>query len=58
MRLFKRAEAHAAEHKEVGERLDANEARIVDMAARLVRLEAEVGIYRPFFIDEEKGRAT
>jgi hypothetical protein len=55
MRL-KRARAHAAEHKEVAERLDKNEAKIVDMAARLVRLEAEVGIYRPFFVnDAEKG---
>ena len=40
----------------MAERLDKNEAKIVDMAARLVRLEAEVGIYRPFFVnDAEKG---
>ncbi len=44
MRL-KRASAHAAEHKEVTERLDKSEARIVDMTARLVRLEAEIGLY-------------
>jgi hypothetical protein len=56
MRLFKQARAHAAEHETVTKRLDANETRIVDMAKRLVRLEAEVDIYRPFFVDDEKGR--
>jgi hypothetical protein len=56
MRLFRQARAHNAEHETVTKRLDANEARIVDMAKRLVRLEAEVDIYLPFFVDDEKGR--
>jgi hypothetical protein len=56
MRLLRQTHAHKAEHEIVTKRLDANEARIVDMAKRLVRLEAEVDIYRPFFVDDEKGR--
>jgi hypothetical protein len=35
-------------------RLENTERDIVDMAARLVRLEAEVGIYKPLF-DIHKG---
>jgi hypothetical protein len=35
-------------------RLENTERDIVDMAARLVRLEAEVGIYKPLF-DSDKG---
>jgi hypothetical protein len=56
MRLFKQARAHKAEHETVTKRLDANEARIVDMAKRLVRLEAEVDIFRLSVVDDEKGR--
>jgi len=42
---------HKAEHEQVERELDKHEHEIVDMAKRLVRLEAEVGIYRPFFTD-------
>lgn len=35
------------EHAQVMRELDENERRIVDMAIRLVRLEAEIGVFRP-----------
>ncbi len=50
---FKPRDQHNHDRAKVQARLQRNEDDIVDMAARLVRLEAEVGIYRPFFIDRE-----
>lgn len=35
--------------------LKRNGERIVDLETRLVRLEAEVGIYRPLFTNDEEG---
>lgn len=47
-------QADVADHEKVQAELARHERQIVDLAARLVRLEAEVDIFRPFFI-EEKG---
>lgn len=55
MRLLRVKEQHEADHERVEQELAEHEAQLVDMAARLVRLEAEVGIYRPLFIADEKG---
>jgi hypothetical protein len=41
-----------ADREQVEARLENTERDIVDLAARLVRLEAEVGIYRPLFDDK------
>jgi hypothetical protein len=41
-----------SDREEVEARLENTERDIVDLAARLVRLEAEVGIYRPLFDDK------
>jgi len=54
MRLLRVKEQHEADHARVEKELAKHEAELVDMAARLVRLEAEVGIYKPIFI-EDKG---
>lgn len=58
MRL-KRTKIHTAEHNEVQAELAQHEERLVDMAARLVRLEAAVGIYKPLITlhDDDKGRS-
>jgi hypothetical protein len=48
--LFNRR--HKVERDQVEARLENTERDIVDLAARLVRLEAEVGIYRPLFDDK------
>ncbi len=55
----KRAKIHAAEHEEVQAELARHEDKLVDMAARLVRLEAAVGIYKPLITlhDDDKGRS-
>lgn len=50
MTLFKKRDK--AEREQVQARLENNERDIVDLAARLVRLEAEVGIYKPLFDDK------
>jgi hypothetical protein len=42
-----------ADRARVQARLAKTEMDIVDMVVRLVRLEAEVGIYKPFFIDDK-----
>lgn len=42
------------EHERAERELAANQAELVDMATRLVRLEAEVDIYRPFFVGERR----
>jgi hypothetical protein len=42
-----------AERERIDARLAKTENDIVDMAARLVRLEAEVGIFKPFFVNEK-----
>ncbi len=57
MRL-KRTKAHVADHEQVQAELAVHEERLVDMAARLVRLEAAVGIYKPLIQlhDEDMGR--
>ena len=55
MRLLRVREQHEADHKRVEKELAEHEKHLVDMAARVVRLEAEVGIYRPLFVDDEKG---
>jgi hypothetical protein len=49
--LFSRREKSEREH--VQETLKKTDLDIVDMAARLVRLEAEVGIFKPFFLDDK-----
>jgi hypothetical protein len=46
----------AKDHQVVGAELERREAEIVDMAVRLVRLEAEVDIFRPFFVNPQKGQ--
>jgi hypothetical protein len=46
------------EHERVMAELDANARRIVEMAARLAVLEAEVEIYRPPVLDEEEGSSS
>lgn len=55
MRLLRVKEQHEADHERIEEELAERERHLVDMATRLARLEAEVGIYRPLFIDDEKG---
>lgn len=55
-RLFEDEEAkqaQLAEHNKVQAELARHEKQITDLAARLVRLEAEVDIFRPFFVDEK-----
>jgi hypothetical protein len=54
--VFRRRAAHRAEHERTAKVLARHERDIVDMATRLVRLEAEVGIYRPFIIDDREGQ--
>jgi hypothetical protein len=44
-----RQEEHARAERTLAE----NRERLVDMAARLVRLEAEVGIFRPLIVVDE-----
>jgi len=51
MRLFWRRDE--AEHARIQATLEKTELDIVDMAARLVRLEAEVDIFKPFFLDDK-----
>lgn len=46
------------ESRRVNQQLEETERDIVDMAARLARLEAEVGIYRPLFTDDEDKAST
>jgi hypothetical protein len=46
------------EHEEVMAALDASALRIVEMAARLAVLEAEVEIYRPPVLDEEDAKSS
>jgi hypothetical protein len=41
-----------ADHVRVERELAEREAVMVDLAIRLVRLEAEVEIYRPFYLDD------
>jgi hypothetical protein len=48
--FFRRRARHRADHEKTSRVLARHEKDIVDMAARLLRLEAEVGIYRPFVI--------
>lgn len=55
MRLLWVKERHEADHERIERELAEHEAQLVDMAARLVRLEAEVGIYQPLFVHDEKG---
>lgn len=46
-------EVDAGDHEMIQAELARHERQIVDLAARLVRLEAEVDIFRPFFVDEK-----
>lgn len=55
-RAVEEADARQAEledHAKVQADLERHERQITDLAARLVRLEAEVDIFRPFFVDEK-----
>lgn len=53
-RLWWLKEQHKEEHELVQKELARSEQKIVDLAVRLVRLEAEVDIYRPFFIEDKE----
>jgi hypothetical protein len=46
------------EHRDVMAELDRNAQRIVEMAARLAVLEAEVEIYRPPVLDQEDAESS
>lgn len=52
--MFLKVRRHAREeHERVARELAEREAVMVDLAARLARLEAEVDIYRPFYVDDD-----
>ncbi len=53
MGLFRRKDEHVAEHARARRQIEETRAQTVDMAARLVRLEAEVGIYKPLFTNQK-----
>ena len=54
MSIWRRRKQAKEEHERTEKQLAENQAELVDMATRLVRLEADVGIYRPFFIGSER----